>query len=130
MPSEILEVQKALYAAADAVLSVPVFDTWGAADGTSPPYVCLETFMARAADSKAEVGSNVWARFHVFSAKNGRSEAALITEQIRAALHRADVPVPGFSVTWCRHEDTTASDDPGGTSQLISTYTLHLNPAP
>lgn len=130
MPSALLEAHKALYAAAKAAVPVPVFDSWGAAAGSPLPYVCLDTFLVVQSDTKTDKARDVTARFHVWSEQNSRKEAAEIAGLLEAAIDGASLAVPGFDLVWCRFETETSVDDPGGSSQLVSTYSLRLNPAP
>lgn len=131
MPSALLEAHKALVAAAKTAVSpVKVFDSWGAAEGATPPYVCVDTFLVTQDDSKTDKAREVTARLHVWSTKNSRKEAAEIAALLEAAIDGASLTVSGFDLVWCRFETETSVDDPGGSNQLVSTYSLRLNPAP
>lgn len=130
MPDAVLEVQKALYAAASAAVSpIKVFDTWGAAAGEAMPYVCLETYMERDARTRTENDKDVWARLHVWSDRNSRAEAASLKGLLIDAIDEAALSVSGFTLNWCLYEETTSADDPGGANQLIVGFKLNVTPA-
>lgn len=123
-------VQAALYTAASAAVTpVKVFDTWGASARQALPYVCLETFLVRDARTRTENDLDVWARLHVWSNRNSRGEAGALAAKLRSALDGAALSVTGFVLNWLLFEETTASDDPGGASQLVLTFRLNLTPA-
>ncbi len=125
------EVQTAVYEALIAAnLGCDVRDEWLAGERKKAPYVCLSAFLERSDDTKTEGGSAVWVRTHVWMSSGTRKPALAIVQKIKDALHGKTLPVNGYTMTSCRHEDTKASGGPGKAGQFVSTYKILVTEAP
>lgn len=81
-------VQKAVFAALDAALSVPVYAAGGVPDGAAMPYVVIDGQQADTADRLDKRKDGVSVFLTAWTNRDGAMQALQITDAIHAALHR------------------------------------------
>lgn len=117
-----LAVQRALYQALDAALSVPVLDY--VPPGQATPYVTIGDITTVEDGTKTEDGQEHTANVHVWTqAHRGRKAARDLMSAIYDALHNSESlqiddggspPVASWGLVMCKHEYAEVNPDPDG----------------
>lgn len=102
------QIQQAIFTRLNTELSVPVYDH--VPQGSAYPYVNIGEDTALQWDTDESTGSESTLTVHTWSRQYGRRETKELMQDIYAALHRYELPIPG-AVT-CEWEFTESFTDP------------------
>jgi hypothetical protein len=94
-----LEIQKAVFARLNNVLSIPVYDN--VPDNAQAPYVVIGDDTLVEFDSDGTSGFEATVTVHSWSIYRGRAEVKNIMGLIYDALHRAELNVQGYNLLGC-----------------------------
>lgn len=94
-----LEIQKAVFARLNNVLSIPVYDN--VPDNAQAPYVVIGDDTLVEFDSDGTSGFEATVTVHSWSVYRGRAEVKNIMGLIYDALHRAELNVQGYNLLGC-----------------------------
>lgn len=119
------ELQKSIYSALDAALSVPVYDD--VPQDAPAPYVTIgdATFVDFSAENRT--GFECTQTIHVWSDYEGTKEAKELQGAIYDALNRVELTVIGYTVLGPEFEFSNVLDDPNGvTHHGVQRFRLRL----
>lgn len=115
--SALWELQKAIFAELDGVISQPVFSVGNVPDNTEGVYAVIGEESATAHDADAQTGFEIAVTLHSWDSdpnSRGLKNVKVLMSEIYTQLNRADLSVAGYTVLDCFFEFEQAMIDPDG----------------
>lgn len=115
--SALWEVQKAVYAALNGVLSVPVYSMGNAPDNIATTYTVIGEATSTADDSDQRLGFSVGVIVHTWDSdpnSRGFNQVEPVMGEIYDALNRVNLTFTGYTLTDCFFDYEQAIIDSDG----------------